>query len=116
MLCAIKHKHLASDRLGRNKVGVLGHVPRAVDLPFMVDLLDDLNAWAGRDSVGPELSGFVVVGVAGEVFGGVGAGRDGDRGDLEVVLRLAGGVSTEKEAVGYGTVLSGVAEIWLGQF
>jgi hypothetical protein len=54
VLRPVKHKHLSARRLGREQVGVLGHVPSAVDLALVVDRLDRFEArWRAR--VGAEL-------------------------------------------------------------
>ena len=101
MLRPIEHKHLPTNRLRRDQVRVLRHVPRAVHLPVVVNALHDLHARRGRERVPAELAALVVVRRVIELVGG-GAGGLGDLdgGDLEVVLRLAGGVGAEEEAVG----------------
>lgn len=44
VLGAIKHVDFAHDCLGGNKIGILGHVAGAVDLPRVVDGLNHLDA------------------------------------------------------------------------
>ena len=61
MLRPIEHKHLPTDRLRRDQVRVLRHVPRAVHLPVVVDALHDLDARRGRKRVPAELAALVVV-------------------------------------------------------
>lgn len=132
VLRAVPHEHLARDSLGRDEVRVLGHVARAVDLAGVVDLLDHLDARAGRDCVAPELAALVIVGCAVELRrcgggGGGGGARGGARGggrsvgawemhcgDLEVVLGLPGGVCPEEEAVG-GVGFSGRSGVVVGR-
>ena len=43
MFRPIKHENLTRNRLGRNQIGVLWHIPSTVHLPIMVYPLDDLN-------------------------------------------------------------------------
>ena len=92
VLRPIKHKHLPAHRLGRDEVGVLGHVPRAVDFAFVVDALDDLDARGGGEGVPPEFAPVVVVVATVELVrtrGGVVTLGYLDGRDLEVVLCLA---------------------------
>lgn len=101
MFRAIEDQHIPTDRLGSNQVRILGHVARPVDLAVMVDLLDDLDARCGGDGVPAQLPALVVIRVAIELVRvGASALGDLDCGYLEVVLRLAGGVRAEEEAVG----------------
>lgn len=102
MFRAVENEHLASDSLGRDQVGVLGHIPRPVHFPCMVDLLYDLNAGLGRDGVAAQLAPLVVVVCAVELIRGGAAIAlwDLNSSNLEVVLRLAGGVCSEEEAMG----------------
>jgi hypothetical protein len=108
MLCPIKHIHVPANRLCRQNVRVLWHVSGSVDLPIVVNALDDLDP-GGRSrgrGMGADLAGGVVVfGEAGGVCSG-GGGRRGrlgfgdlDLGDDEVVLGLARGMGAEEDAV-----------------
>ena len=107
VLCSIKDEYLSRDRFRSDQVWILGHVTRPVHLSRMIDLLYDLDAWLGWDSVAAEFATLVVIVAAIElVCQGAVALRDMNGGDLEVVLRLARGVRTEKQSVdGVGLVL-----------
>ena len=50
MLRPIKDKYIAGYRLGCDKVGILGHISSSVDLVWVIDPLNDLDA-CGRVSV-----------------------------------------------------------------
>ena len=43
VLGVVEDIHLSVDGLGRDEEGVLRHVPRPVDLSFVIDLLGDLQ-------------------------------------------------------------------------
>lgn len=43
MFAVVKDVDLGADRLCGNEEGVLGHVPRSVDLPIVVDGLQDVH-------------------------------------------------------------------------
>jgi hypothetical protein len=58
VLCTIKDQHIPHPRLGRDEVGVLGHVSRAVDLVLVVDGLLDADSGGGL-RVRSELCGNV---------------------------------------------------------
>jgi hypothetical protein len=58
VLCTIKDQHIPHPRLGRDEVGVLGHVSRAVDLVLVVDGLLDADSGGGL-RVRSELCGTV---------------------------------------------------------
>ena len=45
VFCSVKDKDGAHDGLGRDQVGVLGHVAGSVDFAFVVDGLDDFDSW-----------------------------------------------------------------------
>ena len=47
VLGVVEHKHVVGHGLGGDEVGVLGHVPRAVHLPLVVDLLHNLRTGLG---------------------------------------------------------------------
>ena len=89
--------------LRREQVGVLWHVPRAVDLALVVYALRDVDTRLlrrGRERVAPELAALVIVIRAVEhvarrarAFGEV------HFGDLEVIRGLARGMRPEEEAV-----------------
>ncbi len=51
VLRPVPHEHLPRDGARRDEVGVLRHVPRAVDLARVVDALRDLYARLGREGV-----------------------------------------------------------------
>ena len=101
MLGPIKHKDFSRNRLRRNQIRILRHIPRPIDFPRMVNLLYDLNAWLRWNSMAAQLApGIVVVRTVELVCRWARiALRDLDRGYLQVVLGLAGGVGPEKEAV-----------------
>ena len=61
MFRPIEYEHFARHRLGSDQVGVLGHIPRAVDLTRMVDPLSDLHPRLCRDGMATEFTAFVVV-------------------------------------------------------
>lgn len=101
MLCPVEDEHFTGDRLGGNKVGVLGHITRPVHFTLMIDFLDDLDAGLGRDCVTAEFAALVVVVRAVEPICGpaVVALRKVYGSDLEVVLCLPGRVRPEKQPV-----------------
>ena len=59
VFCVVKHKHIATWRLGGNDTRVLRHVPGPVHLPLMVDL--DLNLNLARDGAKPTKLSLLVV-------------------------------------------------------
>ena len=61
VLRPVEHKHLTRDSLSRDEVGILGHVPRAVDLPGVVDLLNDLYPGLRWERMASELPPVIVV-------------------------------------------------------
>lgn len=101
MLCPVKDINISVYALRRDEVGILGHIPCPVNLSFVVDLLNDVDARLWRDGMAPQLAAVVVVVGAIEfvcrwtiiTFGKV------DFRDLEVVLSLTRGVRAEEEAV-----------------
>ena len=105
MLRPIKNQHFPRNSLRRNQVRILGHIPRPINLPCMVDLLYNLDARGRGDRMSPQFPTLVIVictielvcprpACARIAFGDV------DGGDLEVVLCLAGCVCPEEETVG----------------
>lgn len=106
MFRPIKYKHSSAHALCREQIWFLGTIPRAVDLSIMQDTLYDLDARGGGGSGCMELARVFVVVVSGErVWIAVSCGSEAfghvDRGDLEVVFLLAGGMSTDEETI-YG--------------
>lgn len=101
MLRTIEYIDLAGDSLRRDEVGVLRHIPRTVHLTLMVDFLDDLDARLGRNGMSSELATLVIVVGTVELVrvGALVAFGELHLRDLEVVLRLAGGVRAEEQAV-----------------
>lgn len=101
MLRAVEHVNLARYRLRRDQVGVLGHIPCAVDLPLVVDLLDNVDARLWRDGVSSKLTALVVIVRAVELVcgGTVIAFWKVYFGYLEVVLSLSRRVCAEEETV-----------------
>jgi hypothetical protein len=101
VLRPVKDQHLPAHGFGRDQIRVLRHVSRAVDLAGVVDSLNDGDARRGRECMAAELTCRVRVRCAGELVctGGGHALGNLDGRDLEVVLRLAGGVCAEEESV-----------------
>jgi hypothetical protein len=99
VLRAVEHEHLAVDRLRREQVRVLRHVPRAVDLARVVDALHDLHA--PRERVPAQLATRVVVRAPVEHVRAPPTGAQGDLHgrDLQVVACLPGCVRAEEDAV-----------------
>ena len=95
---SVKNSYLAIHTQGSNDVGVLGLVPRLVDLTFVVDLLDNLEIYLGVvfGDIATDLAPVVV-----EV-GGVRLDVPGNLnfGNLEVVWGHVRRVSAEEEAMG----------------
>ena len=61
MLRPIEHQDLPTDRLGRDEIWVLGHIPGTVDLARMVDPLDDVDSGRGRDCVTTQLAALIII-------------------------------------------------------
>lgn len=100
MLRPIKHIHLSRNRLSRNQVGVLWHIPRTVHLALVVDALRDLYTRGVGNGVSTQFSAFIViVRTIERICTWTLAFGDLDGGNLEVVLRLAGSVCAKEQAV-----------------
>jgi hypothetical protein len=104
VLRPIKDENLSSDSFSCDEVRFLGHVPRPVDLPGMIDLLDNLNnlyARLRRDSVATQFAPFVIIVRAVQFVrrGAAIAFGNLNSGYLEVVLSLPGCMCPEKEAM-----------------
>lgn len=61
VLCPIEYEHLSGDSFGSNEVGILRHIPRAVDFAGMVDLLSDLDSWLRGDGMSAKLATLIIV-------------------------------------------------------
>lgn len=59
MFCTVEHVNVPVDRLGRNKIWILRHVARPVDLAVVVDGVGDANTSWGF-GVGAEFCGEYV--------------------------------------------------------
>ncbi len=99
MLRTIENEDFTRDGLCRDQVRVLRHVTRAVDFTIVVDFLDDLYPRRRRKGMGAYFAAFFVIVSAVKL---VSTGSrvitlwDLDRGDLEVVLGLSGGVRSKQ--------------------
>jgi hypothetical protein len=67
---SIPNQHLSRDRLCRDQVWILWHIPCTVHLAWMVDSLRDLDVrLLGGDRVSPELTTLIIIGGAVEAVG-----------------------------------------------
>jgi hypothetical protein len=98
---SVKNENLSCDSFGGNQVRILRHVAGPVDLPFMVDFLDDLNARCRRNGVATQLAPFIIVVRSVQFLRASGISAFGYlyRGDLEIILGLPRGVCPEKETM-----------------
>lgn len=104
MLRPVKHVHIPTDRLCRQQIRVLGHVPSPVDLAIVVDRLNGGHS-SGRTRVRTHLPPVLVVLCQTSRVGRRGVG-DLDLGDDQLILGLAGGVRAEKKSV------EGIVCVW----
>lgn len=102
MFCTIKNEDISHHRFRGNQVWILGHVPRSVDLPIMVDFLDDLYPGCRWKVVAAQFPPFIVIVCPVKFI------RSSCRiipfrylhgGNLQVILRLSRCMGTQQEAM-----------------
>lgn len=98
MLGPVKHEDFPGDGLRCDEVGVLRHIPCAVDLARMIDLLCDLNARLCWDAVATQFTPLVIIICTVQSIRrpAVIPFRQLRSGYLKVVLSLARRVCTQK--------------------
>lgn len=102
VLAVVEHENLSADRLSGYNERILGHITSPVDLPFVIDLLNNLDLAAGATEAAEV--GAVVVVVASIVLGVLEG--ELDLGKHEVIGLVLGGVGAQDHLLN-GVVLAG---------
>ena len=102
MFCTIKNEYISHNCFRCNQVRILGHVPCSVDLPIVVDFLDDLYPGCRWKVVATQFPPFIVIVCPVKLIRSscriIPLGYLHAR-NLQVILRLPGSMSTQQEAM-----------------